>query len=118
MTDLELNTAIAALLGDDDRPGIPPYATDLNRAVAAGQALGMFDYDVSIDIQCGRKGNSGAWVVHSWEYNDGVVEYETIETLGEDFDHPARAVCNAIIAFTQLKAAKKIIGDGDHAWLQ
>ncbi len=131
MTDLELNTAIAALLGapktheweytgectydasvyecercgdsiltdcrevEGNYPCLPPYATDLNRAVAAGQALGMFEYDVNIHIQkgCGRQ--FGAGVTHAYEYRDSEVSHDKFEHLAVDFQSPARAVCKA-----------------------
>lgn len=149
MTDLELNTAIAALLGvpnvhnwettgqcnhygsiyecdrcgdieltdcievDGRHPCIPPYATDLNRAVAAGRTLGMFDYDVGIHVQDGRGSFNGAGVVHFWRDIDG----DSTEHLAVDYDSAARAVCAAILKFTELKSSAKIHGDGDHAWL-
>jgi hypothetical protein len=149
MTDLELNTAIAALLGAPkthewestgqctydatlyecskcgevvltdflggiDYPCIPPYATDLNRAVAAGRTLKLFDYDVSIDVHC--VGN-GATVHHRYTDRQITSWLDRMEPIGRDQDHPARAVCAAILKFHSLKSEQKIIGDGDHAWI-
>lgn len=150
MTDLELNTAIAALLGapkthewdttgqcnhygsiyecsrcgdveltdsiecDGNYPCIPPYATDLNRAVAAGRTLGMFEYGVVISP---HNDVGGALVQHCYTYYGTDCMTTEFELLAYDLKSPARAVCVAILKFRSLLSERKIIGDGDHAWL-
>lgn len=138
MTDDQVNAAIHALIGasDDhdaevdetvglatckkcgdtsfDFPGLGPecrpnYTADLNLAVRAGQQAGLFDYDVGIHPRT-------RWTYIHHYFFDGSFHCECNEQLAYH-ESPARAVCEAILKFIALKAAKKIVGDGDHRWL-